>query len=868
MTPERWRELQKLLHAALERPASERAAFLEQACAGDAELRNEAASLLSSAEEAGDFLEPPPAKTTLGAGPEEEEASARRRIGPYQVVRLLGSGGMGHVYLALRADQQFQKWVAIKVVKRGTDTDFVLRRFRQERQILAGLEHPNIAQLLDGGNTEDGLPYFVMEYVEGEPITAFCEEHELGVRERLGLFRTVCGAVHFAHQNLVVHRDLKPGNILVTDDGIPKLLDFGIAKLLNPELSPQSIDMTLAGLRLFTPDYASPEQIRGERITTASDIYSLGALLYELLTGRRPYLVKSRTAEDLAKAVLEEEPEKPSTAVGRPREGEAAAEGAVRGERQKLRRLLIGDLDTIVLKAMRKEPNRRYASAEQLSEDIHHYLEELPVAARKDTVPYRAGKFLRRHKVGVTAIAFIFLLLSGAIAATSWQARIARRERARADRRLEDVRQLANSFLFEFHDAIANLAGSTPARELLVRRALKYVGTLASEAGNDPSLQRELAEAYQKLGEIQGGSSSSTNLGDTVGAIASYRAALRIREALLVVDAKSPGDTAALAGCLETLAGILGHAGSADESFRMAQRALAVRLRLVELDPKSRVFRSGLARAHFFLSLQLSSLNRKQDQIAEMEKARAIYEALAAEDPKDLIARRAVGLTHKYLASVHFSLKEKEMALEGYRKSEAIESELVAADPTNALYQRDLSHSYGGIGEALFALGRVSEGAESYRKAIAIRKALAAADPKNAAIRLALARGYFQLGRQHAYFGDPRAALESLGQAIPIFQTLAASDPGNADKIATLANCYTLMGIAHERIGREAAHGSPSAAFEWRRARESYLKARDVFKGLERQGKLTPEMKYDLAEVDGNLKRLNVALNPKGPPGR
>ncbi|MGZ6971825.1 MAG: serine/threonine-protein kinase, partial [Thermoanaerobaculia bacterium] len=288
MTPERWAEIQGLLHDALKRPAHERPAFLDEACRGDAELKSEAASLLAASEEATDFLETPAVPSAADVVVEEPE---RQHVGPYRVIRLLGSGGMGHVYLAVRADEQYQKRVAIKVVKRGTDTDFVLRRFRQERQILAGLDHPNIARLLDGGNTEDGLPYFVMEYVEGEPITTFCERRGLEVRERLRLFRTVCGAVQFAHQNLVVHRDLKPGNILVTADGVPKLLDFGIAKLLNPELSPQTIDMTAANLRLFTPDFASPEQIRGERITTASDVYSLGALLYELLTGRRPYRV-------------------------------------------------------------------------------------------------------------------------------------------------------------------------------------------------------------------------------------------------------------------------------------------------------------------------------------------------------------------------------------------------------------------------------------------------------------------------------------------------------------------------------------------------------------------------------------------------
>ena len=619
--------------------------------------------------------------------------------------------------------------------------------------------------------------------------------------------------------------------------------------------------MTASNLRLFTPDFASPEQIRGERITTASDVYSLGALLYELLTGRRPYRVTNRTVGAISRAVLEEDPEKPSAAVTRATGGGTAAGSISRGGPQKLKRLLTGDLDTIVLKAMRKEPHRRYGSAEQLSEDIHRYLAELPVVARGDTIRYRAGKFLRRHKAGVAGAALVFLSLVGGIAATSWQARVARREHERAERRHKDVRQLANSFLFEFHDAIRNLSGSTPARELVVRRALEYLGTLVKEAGNDRSLQRELAEAYEKLGEIQGGSNAS--LGDTAGAVSSYRAALGIRETLLAGEPKSATEAEPLATCLESLAGILGRAGNAEESIRLAQRALAIQERLVKAEPKSSALRRGLARAHFVLSNQFSFLNRPRDQIAEMEKARGIYEALALEDPRDPNTRRSVALTHKYLAGVHSSLGEKEVALEGYRKSEAIERELVAADPTNALYKRDLSHSYGGLGEALFALGRVAEGAESYRKAIAIRKELADADPKNAEIRMALARGYFQLGKEHAHFGDPRAALESVGQAIPICGALIASDPGNAGKIVILGWCYAAMGFAHERIAKKAPDGSDAAASEWRRARESYLKARDVFEDLERQGKLTPQMKGDREEVERNLERVRAALDPK-----
>ncbi len=329
------------------------------------------------------------------------------RVGPYEVLRELGRGGMGVVYLAARADEQFRKRVAIKVIKTGPDEEGVIRRFRRERQILASLDHPNVARLLDGGATGDGRPYFVMEYIEGHPLHEYCDRHRLSIVDRLKVFQQVCSAVAYAHRNLIVHRDLKPSNIIVTADGIPRLLDFGIAKLLNPELSAET--PTVTGLAL-TPEYASPEQARGDVVTTASDVYSLGVLLYELLTGHRPYRLKTRLPMEVLKAVCEQEPERPSTIVRQAEDttdGSRAVvitpEGVSRARDltpDRLGRRLRGDLDNIVLMALRKEPLRRYASAEALSEDLRRYLEGLPVKARKGTSAYRAGKYVKRHAVG------------------------------------------------------------------------------------------------------------------------------------------------------------------------------------------------------------------------------------------------------------------------------------------------------------------------------------------------------------------------------------------------------------------------------------------------------------------------------------
>jgi serine/threonine protein kinase/tetratricopeptide (TPR) repeat protein len=437
METNRWRRIEHLFQSALDCAPARRAAFLDSSCAGDASLRQEVESLLASYDKGG-FTETPAFAEGLKLLEENDERSlAGQNIGPYKVIRKLGQGGMGAVYLAARADQSFQKEVAIKLIKRGQDTDDVIRRFRSERQILASLDHPNITRLLDGGTTDDGLPYFVMEYIQGQPIDTYCDSNKLDTTERLKLFQSVCAAVHFAHQNLVIHRDIKAGNILVTSEGVPRLLDFGIAKLLAANPSPA--DRTVTLVRRMTPLSASPEQVRGENITTASDVYSLGVLLYKLLTGHSPYRMAGRKRDEFERAICEEVPDKPSSVIDRVEN--SAVESTTtpqsvsetrEGTPDKLRRRLRGDLDNIALMALRKEPQRRYSSVLQFSEDIRRHLQGLPVTARHDTPGYRASKFVGRHKTGVAATVLIFLSLTAGIVATVRQARVARAERDRA----------------------------------------------------------------------------------------------------------------------------------------------------------------------------------------------------------------------------------------------------------------------------------------------------------------------------------------------------------------------------------------------------------------------------------------------------
>jgi Tol biopolymer transport system component/serine/threonine protein kinase len=415
MKADRWHRVKELLNEALDREPSRRAAFLDEQCAGDAELRGEVDSLLASWDEADDFME----DSSGSPAPAEDRVQVplpafNQRIGPWSVIKEIGRGGMGTVYRAVQSDDPLGPHVALKIVKRGMDHDFILRRFRNERKILASFDHPNIAKLIDGGATSEGLPYFVMEFVDGaRNILQFCDEERLGTEERLRLFLPVCSAVQAAHDRRIVHRDLKPGNILINSAGQPKLLDFGIAKILDPELTTETIDVTATILRLMTPEYASPEQVRGGEITAASDVYSLGVLLYELLTGHRPYRLKSRSPHEIAQVICEESPERPSTMIGRT-ELITRNDGAVtvtpqsvsaarRTAPDALRRTLCKGLDNIVLMAMRKQPERRYRSAAALAEDIDRFLRGAPVGARPETLGFQASRAFRKHRTAVGA---------------------------------------------------------------------------------------------------------------------------------------------------------------------------------------------------------------------------------------------------------------------------------------------------------------------------------------------------------------------------------------------------------------------------------------------------------------------------------
>ncbi len=476
---------------------------MEEACSGDPHLRREVEELLEQTDADPSFLEVPLLDV---AGMEDDGVVDSKYIGPYRLIRSLGRGGMGEVFLAVHEGEDFQTTVALKVIRPGLDTADVLARFKLERQILAGLNHPNIARLLDGGSTEDGHPYLVMEYVEGVRIDEHCDRSRIGVRDRLGLFRTICSAVQHAHQNLVIHRDIKPSNVLVSESGIPKLLDFGISKITDPGAEDRGLTET--GVRVLTPEFASPEQLLGRSVTTTTDVYSLGVVLFDLLTGRHPHADGKVPLPELEKSISETDPRLPSLAV-------RSEEETIRGERltieeasarratdpSRLVRTLTGDLDNIVLKALHREPERRYVSVAALSDDVGRYLDGLPVLARPDQLLYRTAKFARRNRGGVLAAGIVLFLLAGSSALTQVQNR---RIRAQSERvaRERDKAEAVQGFLLEMFGAVGPEEAEgddVSARALLNAQSAAIEQRYASDPELKAAMEYAVADGYQRL---------------------------------------------------------------------------------------------------------------------------------------------------------------------------------------------------------------------------------------------------------------------------------------------------------------------------------------------------------------------------------
>jgi tetratricopeptide (TPR) repeat protein len=733
-TPESFRRVKAIVTAALDHDERDRERHIHDACGGDEALRLEVESLLHATLKAEQHFETPAgALPTRSAGGLEIGAS----IGPYRIVRALGTGGMGAVYLAERADGEFQQRVAIKVVRGGFGTPFLLERFREERRILASLEHPNIARLIDGGTTGAGVPYVAMEYVEGEPIDAFCQAHQPDVRRRLEIFQQVCAAVHYAHQRLVVHRDIKAANVLVTADGTPKLLDFGIAKLTQP--GPAG-DQSVTRYRVATPDSASPEQLLGKPITIATDVYALGVLLFRLLAGQSPYGSDVASEAQLIRAVCEQEPPAPSV----------AARSAS----------IPPDLDVIVLKALRKEPERRYGTVEQLSADIHRFLAGRPVLAAADSRTYRARKFVRRNRVAVAGLVAVVGVLFAGVGATLWQAQQARAERERAERQFAAVRTLGASVLGELHDAVSKLDGSLAAREVLLRRATEYLDALAREAGDNVALRREVAEGYGRLGQIQG-VPGIENMGDPGAAKRSYEKALMLLEPLAGRPDPDPQDTFGVINARLRL-GVLSEDGDQRAHLDEARALLEGLSPDLRARPQSLTLEgilwNALATQHLRVKDYAKLRDARQNQLRVAE---AVWQA----DPDELNASRNLSLACKQLGAVLQVLESWAEARALYDRALALDRARVERDPARGLWRLDLSFSLGSIGSLLQAHGDLDGALAYYQQAVELRRAVLAAEPKDDFARGSLAGGYQRLATIEGRRGRIAESLEWHEQA-------------------------------------------------------------------------------------------------------
>jgi non-specific serine/threonine protein kinase/serine/threonine-protein kinase len=810
--PARWQRVKAIFVDVVERERTAREAVLLELAASDPEAAAEARSLLRRYDHATTgFLDGAP---LLDAAAEESPDLTGRRIGGYRLTAPLGRGGMGMVYEGIREEDG--KRVAVKLLRWRGDPVEIDAQVRAERRILAGLEHDNIARLIDGGATEEGLPYFTLERIDGQPIDAYCAGRGLDVAARLRLFRTVCAAVEYAHQRLVIHCDLKPANILVTAEGVPKLLDFGIARLVQPGDGGEGAKSALP--LALTPDYASPEQVRRQPVTTATDVYALGLLLHELLTGRRAQALQSLSPQEITRVVCLEQPAPPSAAAP-----------------PSMRRRLQGDLDAIVAKALRKEPRERYGSAHELAEDVRRHLESRPVDARGGGKPYRAGRFLRRHRAAFAAGLLVALSLVGGTVA-------ALREARRAQRRFEDVRKLAGSFLFEFHDAIRDLPGATPARRLLVTKALEYLDSLAREASGDVGLERELATAYQRVGDVQG-YTANANLGDTPGAVASFRKSVALAEQVV---ASAPTDTGArllLATALEKLGTTLRALGDPTAAAKTLARAQGILEDLHRELPRDGAVAHGLHVVHIRRGQLLQQQGKIDAAIASYEVAQhvdegfldalpndprakrdlsvalsfvaslvgqrdparglVLYEALlppavalAATDPTNAELQRDLLVGYEDVAQMHGELHHWKEALEHHHKALEIAETLLRADPANLQALQDLSVRHAQIGDVLRDMGNLPEALESYRRSLDFDARVAARDPTNTTAAQYLGESYLNVAGVLAKLGQHAAAREHYQQAIAAVRPFAERDPGNADLSYVLTEAKAGLGEA------------------------------------------------------------------------
>lgn len=721
-----WARLQDLFEEVCALDEESRRAILDQRCNGDARLRGDVERMVRAYEES-------------NAANEEARAAVNgRRFGVWQTIRLLARGGMGEVWLARRADGEHEQRAALKVLSPYLAAPDSVHRFRRERELLARVEHPNIARLLDGGMSVQGEPYLVMEYVEGVRLDRYCDERHLSVRDRLQLFLKVCTAVNAAHQYLVVHRDLKPSNILVTAEGEPKLLDFGIAKLIDAEAG---LEQTATANVFLTPMYTSPEILRGQPATVASDIYSLGVVLYELLAERRPFDASRLSPAALMEAVTQEDVPRPS-AVANPAQALA----------------LKGDLDAIALKALAKNPEERYASAAELAEDIRRYLNGQPVLAVRATWTYVARKFIRRNWLAVSAAAVLLLSLGAGIAGTLWQAHIAREQRSNAEQRFNDVRQLANYLLFDLYDSVGKVPGTMPVQAEMAGRTLEYLDRLAAIKSDDPALRLELAQGYLRLGSILGDKLGlGDRLGNTAKAVAVGRKAMGVIEPL---EREHPSDLA----IRRTRAAIEQQLGDALELTGQYSEAFPLMLKA------AKTF-DDIAGANLNDFHSLQDAGRGWQIYGKRLSEKGGYITLNSDAP---------------LASLNESVKYLEAALR--------------LDPRNALTIQTLVETKEAIGR-IDAQANPPKGMLDFSEALNLLDRLPEGERQSFEMQQIRARNLVLLGWGQGQMGDFKSSLATLKEAQPILDAQAAADPNNLGTGFRRMDLYRSLGLVEGYAG-------------------------------------------------------------------
>jgi eukaryotic-like serine/threonine-protein kinase len=837
MSPDRWAEVKALFDAARAVPADRRALWLDESAA-DASVRAEVEALLQTYEDDPGFLEEAAPGEQAGAVLLQRltRGIEGHRIGSYRVVRELGRGGMGVVYEALRDDDGFSRRVAVKVLPPGWSSSSLADRFRFERQVLAGLDHPGIARLYDAGATDDGVPFFVMEFVDGQPVDAWCRERALTVRQAVALMVQVCEAVGHAHQNFVVHRDLKPANILVTVDGHPKLLDFGIAKMVSEEVQ-ASPGLTQTGQYAFTPEYASPEQVRGAAITTASDVYSLGMLLYLVTTGRPAYALTGLGPMDAMRAVCETEPAAPSAVAPQTR---SAA--------------LRGDLDRIVLKTLRKEPADRYGTVSALIEDLRAWLDGRAVSATPATTWYRLGKALARHKVTAAAAAAVVLALMAGGVATAWQARVAQAERDKAERRFAQVRQFSRALLFDVHDALKRLPGATEPRRLLLDRAVQFLDGLATDAADDSALALELAEAYRRLGQVQG-SAQSDNLGNVAAARASFDKAARLCDAVL---ARAPASKPAMmvaTGAYDDLANARLGAADTPGAERAYQRHAEIAARLERAFPNDPVALASVASSCVNLGLFRGRVGDRAGAQQFYQRAIRLFDALPPGKQAEVETLRMHSFALKRSAAITFSEDRLEDAERVYRQALGFDEALVARYPDNPTYRYDMTFCMSDL--ALIARRRkdLGQARALYLRALQIREQALQADPRNVRAMLGVANLHGYLGAVYRDQGADADAVAHFRKNLELRRRLlGVSDLGPGPAVALL---FAQVNLAASLLDlAEHPHPGPSGAPDVIEARRILTEAAGADRALVERTADGKEALAYRAQVQERLRRL------------